>query len=331
MTDITVSAPYYGYEAWLPWSRYRDATLTELSQAAVYQLNADVVPPTFVSRMMTPALTLRIPGREIPSMDIRVSQILAPGDLVLLLTSSELRGFEGISTRDSLVPPLLRESTPSYVTQALLQALTQRTSGITGGARPRRYDHLLADHRDQQHQEIEPDEEIMTGTDQVTQVIQTLDLISRMMGTRRTNFELPTAAPVMTSEVKKVLNMETFLRVCPIVAANPESPDADLGSCSVCLELMKPPDELRKMPSCVHIFHSTCLSQWLTNNAITCPVCREPAVTDKKDYGYLGYGTRPDVYVPAISTEAQEDSEPELPSWVPVFPYTGGTVARRRE
>lgn len=350
MTDITISAPYYNYEAYLPWSRYRDATLTELCQAATYQLTSDVLPPTLISRWGSPTLSLRIPGREIPSMNTRVHEVLSPGDLILLLTAGEIERLEG-SIRDSLVPPLFRSEgyrPLSTSTLAFLRALGAPATGTI----QRRYDHLLADQRDAHTEEMEHDEEIidrtaLAGSDQVATVLRTLDLISQAMARRRGEQMMPPVPPV---EVKKVLNMDTFNRVCPLITSEqiatlttalPETSepvedndavggpqDAGLGACSVCLLLLvnrtKAPDELRKMPNCVHMFHSTCLAQWLTNNAITCPVCREPAVTDKKDYGYLGYGRQPDIYVPATTLDQQEEEEEEeLPAWIPVFPRAG--------
>ena len=43
-------------------------------------------------------------------------------------------------------------------------------------------------------------------------------------------------------------------------------------TCSICLDIFLPNDNVRK-PNCGHIFHETCLSDWLRNNN-TCPMCR---------------------------------------------------------
>ncbi|KAF5829675.1 hypothetical protein DUNSADRAFT_15674, partial [Dunaliella salina] len=45
-------------------------------------------------------------------------------------------------------------------------------------------------------------------------------------------------------------------------------------SCAVCLELFEVGQAVRVLPSCGHIFHSTCVDPWLSSSA-TCPLCRK--------------------------------------------------------
>lgn len=143
---------------------------------------------------------------------------------------------------------------------------------------------------------------------------------------------------VPTTSVKKVITLAVFNRVCPVVSDEEiasqivgEQPgeisildqeaveddtigglqDSGLGTCTICLSLLfnrtRGRRQLRRMPMCSHTFHESCLCEWLTKNAITCPVCREPAVTDMADYGYLGFGSGTE-FTPASRVFVERDS-----------------------
>eukprot|EP00918_Siedleckia_nematoides_P042259 GHVU01092135.1.p1 GENE.GHVU01092135.1~~GHVU01092135.1.p1 ORF type:complete len:131 (+),score=21.09 GHVU01092135.1:82-474(+) len=43
--------------------------------------------------------------------------------------------------------------------------------------------------------------------------------------------------------------------------------------CSICLEDMKTYDDVRKLDSCQHIFHKSCIDLWLLRDA-SCPNCK---------------------------------------------------------
>ncbi|KAD5961865.1 hypothetical protein E3N88_13338 [Mikania micrantha] len=49
--------------------------------------------------------------------------------------------------------------------------------------------------------------------------------------------------------------------------------DANVSSCSICLDDYKPSDVLRMLPECEHLFHLSCIDTWLKVHP-TCPVCR---------------------------------------------------------
>ena len=49
--------------------------------------------------------------------------------------------------------------------------------------------------------------------------------------------------------------------------------DTDYQSCSICRENFTGSDVVRKINSCNHIFHISCIDIWFESN-ITCPVCR---------------------------------------------------------
>lgn len=45
--------------------------------------------------------------------------------------------------------------------------------------------------------------------------------------------------------------------------------------CSICLESNEKDNCFGKLP-CNHIFHVTCILQWVNKNNKTCPICRVP-------------------------------------------------------
>jgi hypothetical protein len=47
----------------------------------------------------------------------------------------------------------------------------------------------------------------------------------------------------------------------------------DNPSCSICISDYIRGETLRKLPYCQHVFHQTCVDEWLAING-TCPVCR---------------------------------------------------------
>ena len=53
-------------------------------------------------------------------------------------------------------------------------------------------------------------------------------------------------------------------------------------TCAVCQEPLEPGQVVRRVLSCGHTFHHTCLDQWLEANA-TCPMCMQPVVPSAVD------------------------------------------------
>jgi len=309
---------------------------------------------------------------------------LRPGDLFMLLTNAEAselfgRGATGSSgglmsfsmppgTEDHLLPPLFRHvaatQDPPVISSEMNMLLgllaagrgarTTFTRGNTIGV-DRAYAAVAA-----AADPVEADEELLSPEmmriveredgrarsgvmGNLENVLRTLGTMTQMITAGSANAAAPSGV------IKKVINMATFNRVCPVVSHSeiaslttpaPQvddgddtvggSRDAGLGGCSVCLSLLvdrsEAPSELRQMPRCTHKFHAACLAQWLTKNAITCPVCREPAVSDPKDYGYLGFGADDNTYTPAVDVSNTED----IPAWVPTFSAQPAVATRRR-
>lgn len=43
--------------------------------------------------------------------------------------------------------------------------------------------------------------------------------------------------------------------------------------CMICLCALEEDEDVRRMPSCSHLFHAPCAARWLTDSRSTCPVC----------------------------------------------------------
>ncbi|AQL03766.1 RING-H2 finger protein ATL39 [Zea mays] len=54
----------------------------------------------------------------------------------------------------------------------------------------------------------------------------------------------------------------------------------EAAQCAVCLEGMKDGEAARRLPTCSHAFHASCIDMWLDSHA-TCPVCRSHVVPQK--------------------------------------------------
>ncbi len=329
---ITVSIPYYGRDFTMPWNEYRDHTVAAFIDAAARRV---VEGSTYARLFVRPAFALHVPGRDVASSDDLLSSVANAGGFVLLLTPPNRQPQDLTASGP---PP----TDPTQLQVALDQILTRYRTSLTAPVR-RQYPPLLQGHveeddsDDADEEYVNPGETLATGSG----IARTLQFVHNMLGVTG----VPAGGTVgITSSVKKVLNIDTFNRVCPVVTSEEiasettvgtiasiedadavgGSQDAGLGACSVCLSLLvdrtKTPGELRRMPNCIHKFHTECLSEWLTHNAITCPVCREPAVTDPKDYGYLGYGSQENVYTPATAIAERNPAPRPLPDWLPVFP-----------
>lgn len=44
-------------------------------------------------------------------------------------------------------------------------------------------------------------------------------------------------------------------------------------SCAICLENFDSSSEVKQLPTCHHIFHTNCLTEWLLRHG-NCPMCR---------------------------------------------------------
>eukprot|EP00547_Thalassionema_nitzschioides_P005405 CAMPEP_0194201994 /NCGR_PEP_ID=MMETSP0156-20130528/2131_1 /TAXON_ID=33649 /ORGANISM="Thalassionema nitzschioides, Strain L26-B" /LENGTH=334 /DNA_ID=CAMNT_0038927351 /DNA_START=22 /DNA_END=1022 /DNA_ORIENTATION=- len=72
------------------------------------------------------------------------------------------------------------------------------------------------------------------------------------------------------------------LQLPTITVAVEDLQDESNRTCCICLEIHCPGGRVKRLP-CAHIFHQTCIRQWL-GNTCTCPVCRFELETSDAEY-----------------------------------------------
>lgn len=73
-------------------------------------------------------------------------------------------------------------------------------------------------------------------------------------------------------DVKVTLTREQFKRFPEIIFT--ESSSEHNSECNICMEEYVQGDRLTKL-DCKHVFHTTCIENWLCKERVTCPVCRK--------------------------------------------------------
>ena len=75
-------------------------------------------------------------------------------------------------------------------------------------------------------------------------------------------------------DVKVTLTEDQFKKFCKINMSN-ENVDKFTGKdCNICMEEYKLEDSIVEL-SCKHLYHESCIKNWLCNEKISCPVCRK--------------------------------------------------------
>lgn len=73
---------------------------------------------------------------------------------------------------------------------------------------------------------------------------------------------------------KNKQRMTAWIKELPTATFSKDEFQGD-ATCSICLSEYDEGDEIRHLPSCSHVFHVSCIDEWLLLNP-SCPVCREP-------------------------------------------------------
>ncbi|KAL4353554.1 hypothetical protein GQ457_06G037970 [Hibiscus cannabinus] len=56
--------------------------------------------------------------------------------------------------------------------------------------------------------------------------------------------------------------------------------------CAVCFNDFEGEEEIRRLANCRHVFHRSCLDNWMGNGKKTCPLCRTNCVPDEMQDRY---------------------------------------------
>ncbi|GMJ13888.1 hypothetical protein HRI_005058100 [Hibiscus trionum] len=77
-----------------------------------------------------------------------------------------------------------------------------------------------------------------------------------------------------TPDDELVLNVQVIEELLPSVTIYEEDEQRlNSDDCPICLDDYGVGESYRRFPVCKHMFHSSCIVQWLQNHT-TCPVCR---------------------------------------------------------
>lgn len=74
-------------------------------------------------------------------------------------------------------------------------------------------------------------------------------------------------------DVKITLSNEEFDNLDKLQVDSDNEEDYKHKECNVCIEYYKKGDKLTRLP-CQHIFHEECIENWLCNENVKCPICR---------------------------------------------------------
>ncbi|KMZ63087.1 putative Ring finger protein [Zostera marina] len=100
-------------------------------------------------------------------------------------------------------------------------------------------------------------------------------------------------------------DQKTVLDSLPLLTLASSLPKSS-PDCAVCLSKFEPQDQLRLLPACRHVFHSTCIDTWIKSTP-SCPLCRSSIST---------------VFVPTFNSRSGRSES---------FRVEIGNVSRRRE
>lgn len=94
--------------------------------------------------------------------------------------------------------------------------------------------------------------------------------------TETVNGDGPTTEEI--TDVTKVVSETTVKELdessAPAPAPAPAVAEYDPGDlCAICIDSLEPDDDVRMLP-CTHVFHSDCVTPWLTTRRAICPLCK---------------------------------------------------------
>jgi hypothetical protein len=75
-------------------------------------------------------------------------------------------------------------------------------------------------------------------------------------------------------DVKVILTPEQFEKLKQYTLTDETIEQYNNNPCNICMENYQVSEQITQL-DCSHVFHKTCISHWLCNEHVTCPVCRK--------------------------------------------------------
>jgi hypothetical protein len=80
------------------------------------------------------------------------------------------------------------------------------------------------------------------------------------------------------SDLENQEDIESAVLIASFPSENSDTLRIPVVECNVCLEYYQHGDLVRKSKACEHVFHRTCISEWLAFGKMECPCCRSEFV-----------------------------------------------------
>ncbi len=87
------------------------------------------------------------------------------------------------------------------------------------------------------------------------------------------NNQAPIDEPVLIYRQRTIAPYQCNVGIKTILNAN-------IGSCSICLEDLKKGNEIRIL-DCMHKYHKSCVDKWLSQHSNSCPECRHQSKSNR--------------------------------------------------
>ncbi|XP_047308045.1 RING-H2 finger protein ATL16-like [Impatiens glandulifera] len=101
---------------------------------------------------------------------------------------------------------------------------------------------------------------------------------------RSINDDEPTTA---TTNIEQICSFKFKKEMGIQIHEEEEEQGYEAPECSICLSVFEEEDELKRLPRCMHCFHSNCIDKWFLNSHINCPLCRAEVVVQSKETNQL--------------------------------------------
>ncbi|CAH8278555.1 unnamed protein product [Arabidopsis lyrata] len=94
---------------------------------------------------------------------------------------------------------------------------------------------------------------------------------------RSQSFYFPQQQPLfMIVSVKLTHKVYNVVSCNSALDQESQEEEEESKTCAICLENLSRSEDYCEMPTCSHSFHEPCLTQWLTRDNNSCPLCRKP-------------------------------------------------------